>query len=216
MGEQHEVKTTREEHPLLAVVTHWVHLIAIGVLIWTGFFISLPFYSGSMANNRTFHLIFAWVLLSTATVRLYWAFVGFSAPPGSQQEIPDYKFFAPQAENRGKLLPTLQYYLFLRRTHPKTAKYNPLQKGTYIFWGSLIMVQAITGFELWTPTASFFSPLTYALGGPDNVRIIHYLIMWLFIVTVALHIYLVFVEVIREVPLMFWWHETASEREKRS
>ncbi len=216
MSEQREIKTTREEHPLPTVVTHWVHLVAVGVLIWTGFFISLPFYSGSMANNRTFHLIFAWVLLSTATVRLYWAFVGFSAPPGSQQEIPDYKFFAPQAENRGKLLPTLQYYLFLRRTHPKTAKYNPLQKGTYIFWGSLIVAQTITGFELWTPTASFFSPLTYALGGPDNVRIIHYLIMWLFIVTVALHIYLVFVEVIREVPLMFWWHETASEREKRS
>lgn len=200
---------TREEHPLVALVTHWVHLVAMAVLIFTGFFIHSPFYNGSMAVNKTFHLIFAWILIATGVVRIYWAFFGAgSAPCCKREKTPDYKFFFPQKENRGKLLPMIQYYLFLRPTHPRTAKYNPLQKGAYVFLIVLILIQMTTGFELWTPTASFFSPLTYLLGGPVTVRAIHYLVAWLFIAIIALHIYLAAAESLHEIPLMFWWRES--------
>lgn len=203
-----EHTTTREEHPLPAVIMHWAHLIALAVLIFTGFYIYSPFFAGFMATARSLHFVFMFVFIYVAIIRVYWAFVGRSAAPGERRTIRDIRFFLPQPENRGKLIETIKYYLFLRQTHPRTAKYNPLQKGTYIFWLVLVILQAITGFAIWTPTMEFFQPLTYVFGGLMMMRIIHYLIMWLFIVTVALHIYLTLVEALPELPLMFWWRES--------
>lgn len=208
--------TTREEHPRPAILMHWVHLVALAVLIWTGFFIRRPFYAGSMQLNRSLHLIFMWVLIFTAVVRVYYAFVGFSAAPGMRRRIRDYRHFGRQEENRGKFFEQIKYYLFLRRTSPRHGKYNTLQKGTYVFWLLLIAIQAITGLAIWTTTQRAFAPLTYALGGPAAIRTYHYWIMWIFIVTVAVHIYLSAVEAWRELPLMFFGIETGKPTEEES
>lgn len=195
---------------------HWVHLVSMVVLIFTGFYIHMPFFAGAMGVMRNLHFVFMFVLIFTALARVYWAFFGAgSATSASRRRIRDYKFFGPQAENRGQLWQTLKYYLFLRKTHPATGKYNPLQKITYVFWVPLIVVQAITGFALWTPTAGFYLPLTYALGGVSYMRVYHYLIMWVFLVTVAIHIYLSLAEAFWEFPLMFWWRESGTETERR-
>ncbi|MBS3909961.1 MAG: cytochrome b/b6 domain-containing protein [Actinobacteria bacterium] len=206
---------TREEHPLMAVVTHGVHLISMIVLIWTGFFIHSPFYQGSMIINKTFHTMFAFILIATGVVRMDWAFFGKgSAPSGGRAKIRDYKFFLPQKENRGKLLPMIKYYLFLRGTHPRTQKYNPLQKTAYVSLILFITVQIITGFSLLTATAQFFLPLTYLLGGTATVRSIHYLTMWGFIFITMIHVYLVLTETIHELPLMFLWREARVAEER--
>ncbi|HEY3374761.1 MAG TPA: Ni/Fe-hydrogenase, b-type cytochrome subunit [Candidatus Aquicultor sp.] len=210
-------RTTRQEHPLPAVIMHWTHLISMAILIFTGFYIHSSFFNGSMAVERQLHFIFAFVLIYVAIIRVYWAFFGHgSASQGSHVKERDYRFFLPQAQNRGKFGQTIRYYLFLRRTHPATAKYNPLQKGTYVFWLILIILQAITGFALWEPTMSFFSPLTNALGGLNWMRIGHYFITWIFIITIAVHIYLVLAEDIKQFPLMFWWRaqDTSPAKEK--
>lgn len=214
---EHEIKPfklgiskheTREEHPLMAVVTHWIHLISMIALIWTGFFIHSPFYQGSTIINKTVHTLFAFILIATGVVRMYWAFFGKgSAPCGGRAKIRDYKFFLPQKENRGKLVPMTKYYLFLRETHPRTFKYNPLQKTAYVSLIVFITVQIITGFSLLTATAQFFLPLTYLLGGTAMVRSIHYLTTWGFIFITMIHIYLAFTETIHELPLMFLWRE---------
>lgn len=196
--------TTREEHPVPAIIMHWLHLISMIVLIYTGFYIHRPFGPGSMDLMRTLHFIFMFVLILTAIARVYWAFFGRgSAMPGSRSRIRDYKHFGPSRENKGQALQTIKYYLFLRRTHPPAAKYNTLQKGTYFGWLLLIALQAITGFALWTNTDDFFRPLTYAIGGPMVMRAIHYIIMWLFIITTMIHIYLSVAEGWRQLPLMF-------------
>lgn len=200
--------TTREEHPWPAVAMHWIHLISIFVLTYTGFYIHGPFGPGSMTLMRTVHFFFMFVLIITALARIIWAFLGGSASQGSRTKIRDYKHFGYQRENRGKALETAKYYLFLRRTHPAGAKYNTLQKGTYLFWLLLIVLQAITGFALWTRTAEFFQPLTYLVGGPIAMRAIHYFIMWLFIVTTLVHIYLSIAEAPWQAPLMFFGRET--------
>lgn len=181
---------TVEEHPGWARVLHLLHLVSMFVLIITGFYISDPIIPGLMGVMRGGHLFFMWVLIITAIVRFIWAFVGRSAPLGSRDTIPDYKFFGPQRENRGTLGGTIAYYTFMRREAPEVYKYNGLQKGTYIFWLFLIIAQAITGLALWSTTENVFQPLTYAVGGPIMMRTIHYIIMWLFILTTAIHIYL--------------------------
>ena len=201
--------TTREEHPLPAVVLHAVHLVSMFVLIFTGFYIHYPFFAGAMAAMRTTHFVAMFVLIATTVLRVYWAFAGRgSADPGSRRRVPDWKHFAPETANRGQMIETLKYYLFLRKSHPRTAKFNTLQKATYILWLILIAIQAITGFAMWQPTASAFAPLTYAFGGVMQVRVEHYLVMWLFIVTTMIHIYLSVAEAWVQLPLMFAWRET--------
>lgn len=207
--------TTRAEHPLVAVITHWIHVVALVLLVFTGFEIHSPFVGGSLATNRFVHLTAAFVLVATGIVRVYWAFLGTgSANVGTTEKIRDCRFFCPDPINRAKTLQMVKYYLFMRRTHPRTAKYNPLQKAAYIALIVAILVQLNTGLMLWTPTAEFFAPVTYALGGPLYVRAIHYLAMWVFIIITAIHVYLTLAEATWEIPLIFAWRERPiAERE---
>ena len=202
---------THEEHPLPASLMHWTHLLSIVVLTFTGFYIHWPFFSGAMGVMRNLHFVFAFILVAVLVIRVYWAFFGAgSAPVGSHTKVRDYKFFGPQKENRGTFWGTLRYYLFLQKEAPSVSKYNGLQKGTYVFWGFLVIAQAITGFELWSPTAPALLPLTYALGGVLMVRMYHYLIMWVFIVTTLLHVYLALMHW-DEFMMMFFQHETKQQ-----
>lgn len=195
---------TSEEHPWPARVMHWLHLIAIFVLTYTGFYIHEPFGPGTMDLMRALHFMFMFILILVAIVRVYWAFLGRgSTGPGGRWQR-DYHHFGRSPENKGQFFETIKYYLFLRKTHPRSAKYNPLQKMTYVVWLLLIVLQAITGFAIWSNTAPAFWPLTYLIGGPQVMRMIHYLIMWLFIITTAIHIYLSAAEAPWQLPLMFW------------
>lgn len=210
--------TTREEHPAPARAMHWFHLVSIVVLIYTGFYIHKPFGPGSMDLMRMLHFVFMFVLIFTAIIRVYWAFFGRgSAGQGSRRRVADYKHFGYERANKGKFVETVKYYLFLRKMHPAGGKYNTLQKGTYLLWLFLIALQALTGFMIWTGvTAGAFLPLTDALGGLIVLRAIHYLLMWVFIITTLVHIYLSIAEAPWQAPLMFLGKESGTgETDKR-
>lgn len=208
---------TREEHPAPAVVMHWLHLVSIFVLVYTGFFIHDPFGPGTMDFMRGAHFVFMWVLIIVAIVRVIWAFAGAGSATGGERTLTkDYKHFGWQRENRGQFWQTIKYYLFLRRTHPHGAKYNPLQKMTYILWLLLILAQAITGFALYPATAALFKPLIYGVGGEMVMRSIHFTIMWLFIMTTALHIYLSAAEAPWQLNLMFFRREPDADTDVRA
>jgi Ni/Fe-hydrogenase 1 B-type cytochrome subunit len=199
---------TKQEHPLPAIFMHMSHVLSIFVLSFTGFYIHYPFFAGAMGIMRNTHFVFMFVLIFIALARVYWAFFGAgSAELGGTVKRRDYKFFGPQAENKGTMLGTIKYYTFLQKEAPPVSKYNGLQKGTYVFWLILIAAQAVTGFALWTPTAAIYLPLTYALGGVIVVRMLHYLIMWLFLITTAIHVYLAVMHV-DEFLMMFFHIET--------
>jgi Ni/Fe-hydrogenase 1 B-type cytochrome subunit len=207
--------TTRSEHPLTAIITHWIHIAALFTLIITGYWIYDPYAAWPFHTVRMVHLFAAFFLVATGVFRVYWAFLGSgSSDVGSAAKIRDWHFFFPQAENRGTLWPMIKYYLFLRKTHPCTAKYNPLQKIAYAFLGVAIFLDMLTGLAMWHVTAGFFQPLTYALGGTTAVRQLHFAAMWLFIVITAVHIYIVAIEAPWEIPLMFWWKEGAPVRQE--
>jgi Ni/Fe-hydrogenase 1 B-type cytochrome subunit len=184
------------------------------LLVLTGVYIDTPFrfFGLTMATAQWIHFVFMYVVLIVLAARVYWAFYG----PGSTTARAtraldrDYRNFAPQAANRGQTLETVKYYLFLRRTHPAGAKYNTLQKGTYVFWAVLLLVQAYTGFALYGPTynSPFFAFGTALVGGLGAMREMHYFIMWVFIITALVHVYLSVAEDAPALPLMFWWKET--------
>ncbi|MCL6093457.1 MAG: cytochrome b/b6 domain-containing protein [Actinomycetota bacterium] len=207
------VPPTRQEHPLPAVIMHAVHLVSLLVLIATGLYIWEPYYGGAMSVNRMLHFTFMWVFILTTIVRIYWSFFGGgTAAVGQRVKYRDFHWFWFHKGSGRALVDTIKYYLFLRKDYPQQMKFNPLQKLTYLFWILLIALAALTGLAIWEPAQAFFQPFTDFFGGLVVMRTIHYLITWVFICTVAVHVYLVFAEVIWEVPLMFAWREVGHKQ----
>lgn len=203
------VRTTREEHPLPAVLMHWAHAVAMLALIFTGFDLYNPFLTAPLGLMRMVHMVAAFVLLISVVVRTYWSFFGRgSAGGGSTRLVPDWTHFWPERANRGQTWQTIKYYLLLREAHPRGAKYHTLQKSVYVLWLLLIIVSALTGFALWGPTGTVLLPRAYAFGGPIWMRSIHYLVMWLFIVTLMVHVYLAITEATAQLSIMFLWKTT--------
>ena len=196
---------TPQEHPVTAMVLHWVHLISMFILIFTGIYIHNPWFLGAMGAMRQWHFVAMWVFILTTIVRIYWAFFGAgSADGGETVKVRDAKHFLPEKSNKGQFWPTLKYYVFLSKSHDEPAKYNSLQKWAYNAIPILVLLQALTGFAIYPPFMAFFAPMTAFLGGLSQVRMFHYLIMYLFIVFLMVHIYLSAVEEPQEFPAMFF------------
>ena len=83
----------RESHPLAFVVTHYINLVAMILLICTGFIIHYPFAPFlSMGVCRGVHIFCGFVLVINVIVRVILAFVIDAAPTnGTRQLQKEYK-----------------------------------------------------------------------------------------------------------------------------
>lgn len=199
----------REEHTIQARLYHWIHLISIVILAFTGFYIHWPFsfFGVTMATMRFLHFVFMYVVLLNLVLRVSYAILA----PGR-----DWHEFGLGAK-QWKMLPgSIAYYLFLRKSPPEgVGEYNPPQRLTYIIFALLLIPQALTGFAMYTPTASYFSWLITFLGGLANVKAWHYFIMWIFVVLVSVHIYLSLFEEFDEFKYMILSIEPKEANPKR-
>lgn len=187
----------KEAHPLPFVVTHYINLVSMILLILSGLYIHFPPFGGFMGIARGLHIFAGIVLVINCLVRVILAFVLDSAPaPGTRQMEKDYKSWLPQKDNKHQLIPWIKFYLFGKKEHPLSGKFNPLQKTAYILLPILILFMAFTGFCLWGKTMNFpiFLAFTNAVGGLMNVRIIHWFMMFVFIIFMMIHVYMAAVE----------------------
>jgi Ni/Fe-hydrogenase 1 B-type cytochrome subunit len=182
-----------KEWNLAYIVDHWVRVIALMVLIFTGFYIQWPFITGGpgsyiMAWMRFSHFIAAYVFVLGLLVRVYLAFRStFDA---------DWKDF--NVIQAIKNIPDIAgYYLFIKGTHKDYRKYNPMQALSYLFTGAMIIFSALTGFALYhgnvfgiIPAHSGFRWVITILGGESYTRMWHILTMWYFIIFLAIHVYM--------------------------
>lgn len=196
----------REAHPTLFVVTHWINLIAMIVLIVTGFSIHFPFWPEFMGIARGAHILFGFILFLNCIFRVVAAFFVKTSPTGgTRKQVKDYKTWLPQKDNRHQALEWIKYYLFLKKDHPLGAKLGVPQKISYLLIPVLIIVMFWTGLCLWGPTMNL-APMwatTDLVGGLMSMRIIHYFMMYIFIVFMFIHIYLANVEGFAPTALMF-------------
>lgn len=200
----------REAHPLPFVVTHWINLICMLLLILTGFYIHYPFVEGFMSVARGVHFFCAFAILVNLILRIILAFVIKSSPTGGTREVDtDYKNWLPQKDNRHQLGAWIKYYLFLKKDHPLGAKYGVPQKISYLAIPVFLIVIGFTGFCLYGPTTDWplFSGFTELVGGLMVVRIIHYFLMWVFIIFTLIHVYLANIEGLAPTKLMFFRKE---------
>lgn len=170
-------------HPLIARVLHWSWAVAILLLVLSGLYIHdpdwMPLFGaiGGMTTAKMIHFISMYVVIFVVIGRIYYAFAS-----------GDFKDLLVRPRDFLDMRRVGAYYLLLLKPKPDWGKYNPGQRLVYSFWVPLLIVQAITGFALYLmPT---FDWATSLLGGLVYVRVIHFIVTWIFISTVTLHIYM--------------------------
>ncbi len=204
----------REAHPLIFVITHWINLISMVMLAFSGFYIHYPFFDGFMGVARGMHFVAMYVLGINLTFRIIAAFFVKTAQDLDSREVDlDIKNWLPQEKNRHQFWETVKYYLFLRKEGVISAKYGSLQKIAYLATIPLTYLQGYTGFAIYAPTMDwpFFTAGLDLVGGPMNMRIIHYFGMWVFILFTMVHAYLANIYNFAPSKLIFLWKETVPE-----
>ncbi len=174
--------------PALPKVLHFQHVAAMIALAISGMYIRFPFFNYGRTGMRWVHYIAMIIVIINLVVRLWYAFA-------SRQR--DYKEFAVTKRDITTAPKVILYYIFVKPSKPHLGKYNVMQKGTYILFVPLLILQAITGLMLWRfqfPLIDMsFQQLVATLIGATNVwwvRTAHYVINWLFIILTTIHVYL--------------------------
>lgn len=181
-------------------IWHWLHALSILVLAVTGYLIANPLPSPEgeasenflMGNLRMVHFIAAYVFTIGFAVRIYWGFVG--------NKYSRELLYLPVWRGAWwrDLTEEVKYYLFLRREAPTNVGHNALaQSAMWVFNVLLGLFMIVTGFALygeglglgsWADT--WFGWAIPMLGGSQEVRMLHIVGMWLFIVFTIIHIYM--------------------------
>ncbi|MDH7577295.1 MAG: Ni/Fe-hydrogenase, b-type cytochrome subunit [Bacillota bacterium] len=168
-------------HTLAVRFFHWWNAVSIIMLILTGFYIHTPYgfpIFSSMDVARKIHFIFMYAVIAGLVGRLYYAFIS-----------GDSRNFKPRFRDIPNMIALMKYYTFLSDELPDWGeKYNPGQKMMYAGFVPLLIIQIVTGFILYWPTA--LNHWAVWLGGPIAVRYIHYIVAWVFVYCVAAHLYL--------------------------
>lgn len=188
------VKQMEDRHSIWIRLFHWINMIAITMLILTGFYIHAPQSFRLFSNMdiaRSIHFIMAYVLCISYVCRIYYAFVAHDAHNIIYDPIKDTK----------KMPSMIKYYLFLEDDHPFYGKYNPGQKGMYTGLIFMVLVMAITGFIMYKPLT--FGFMAGWMGGFLVVRMIHYIFTWLFVLCIMAHLYLDIAEGLPVLKSMF-------------
>jgi Ni/Fe-hydrogenase 1 B-type cytochrome subunit len=184
------------EHAIPATpkVIHFIHMVGIVLLAISGMYIRFPFFEGGRIGMRYLHYVMMIAVTITLFWRLWYAF--FS-------KAKDWREFAVGRKDMASLIAVAKFYAYLSNDKPHIAKYNVMQKLVYLIFLVLMFAQVFTGFALVvTPFIFGLSPrdllvgwwLGALLGSVDLagwwMRMIHYIINWLFIIMVTAHFYL--------------------------
>lgn len=181
-------------------LTHWVNVLSIVVLSFTGYYIGNPWILVSqrewygpyfMGNMRFIHFVFAFIFVASLALRTYWAFVG--------NEWASWRGLFPflTADGRKALIDALKYYAFLKREPPEVVGHNALAGLTYAVIVTLYFAQTFTGFALLglANTNGFWYSITgwsFSFVSAQTMRLAHHLIMWLLIAFALHHVYSAF------------------------
>ncbi|RDU71950.1 Ni/Fe-hydrogenase, b-type cytochrome subunit [Helicobacter aurati] len=198
------IKKELEQHLEFGGATrflHWVRAFMIIFLTASGFYIAYPFLqpdassepiSFLQAYSRAFHCIAGFVLICASIFRVYLFLFAKSSRPE--------RYSIGQVFNPLVWIKTIGAYLFIT-AHPHIkGAYNPLQFCTYLALGILTLVICLTGVSLYSHVyhdglgfimGSCFGWVEVVCGGLANVRAIHHIVTWVFIIFIPMHIYLV-------------------------
>ena len=185
-------------------IWHWVMMIAIFILIPTGYLIGSP-WSGPrgdaalsyfFGNVRVIHFCAGMIFAVAFAVRVYWAIVG--------NHHARAIFIPPVWSGRwwNGMFSQAKYYLFIKRESALWIGHNPLAQfamfAMYVLGSVVIIVTGLALYaEQWGWGSSwmqFFGWVFVLFGEPQMVRTVHHLAMWYLMIFAIVHMYMVFRE----------------------
>lgn len=177
---------------------HWIAAVSILVLAVTGLYIGRPYFAPApspttpylMGWIRFIHFAAAAALVATAIIRAYWLFAG-----NKFERLA--ALFPVRPRDWVNLVKQIKFYLLI---HPERAPryigHNPLQQLSYTAIYAVAALSVATGFALYGQSNpgglffQFFGWLGPALGGMQNVRFVHHVATWAFLIFIPIHVYL--------------------------
>ncbi|CAA6805443.1 MAG: Quinone-reactive Ni/Fe hydrogenase, cytochrome b subunit [uncultured Sulfurovum sp.] len=185
-------------------ILHWIRALVITGLIITGFYIADPFLSPEGSTDKllyaewtNWHIILGFILISSGMLRIYLFFFG----KDSEGELRSLK----DVFSIKSWITQLKSYFFIGELRKK-GFYGPLQFLTYFAIMVLVVVASVTGLILYVHVYhqgvggllyDSMRVLEAWMGGLANVRYIHHITMWGYLIFIPIHIYLVIWSAIR-------------------
>lgn len=174
-------------------LSHWVIVLSIAVLSFTGYYLYDPFIIARgrraflMGRMRFIHEIAAWFLIAAVLLRFYWFIKG--------NRWAYWRSFLPvDPWWRKGLIKQIKYYIFLSPHPDSEVGHNPLAALTYLAIYGLMVVEIATGLVLYnhilgSRLLGFFVNWIPNIVNIRYLREIHFLIMIAFFAFVIHHVY---------------------------
>lgn len=206
---------------------HWVTAISIVLLCVTGFLIGHPlhaFYAEQAYQQYWFgwvrfvHFASAFAVVAVSGMRLYWAFAG--------NKYAKWNNFLPLTKAQWLSIWELinVEVLQIRKTGRYHVGHNIMAATSYFLLLLAFIFQTMTGLALYSEMSTLrvshvFDWIVPLMGGDSNVRFWHHAFLWIFVLFMIVHVYLVFyddyVEAGGEMSAMVsGWKFKRDEREK--
>jgi thiosulfate reductase cytochrome b subunit len=187
-------------HPLVVRITHWINVLAILVMVTSGWRIYnasplFPFripneltLGGWLAGALQWHFAAMWLLVLNGLVYVV------------------YGIFS--GHFRGKLFPLTPRAVFRdvlealrgKLAHEDLSVYNAAQRAAYLAIILCGVVLVFSGLAIWKPVQ--LQEITAIFGGYEGARVVHFLAMALLVLIVLVHVLMVIL-VPRTLPTMF-------------
>ena len=173
---------------------HWGLVISLGVLSVTGYYIHDPFIVGQvqhpflMAWFRFVHESFGMILIALFLMRVY-LFFGGNRWVGWRQYVPYTK------AQFMEMIEVSKFYAFLRPTPISKIGHNAMAAFSYVGIYLLLLVEIVTGLVMfnWLRHSAILGPFVSWIPGLiriQNIRLIHFFLMFVFIAFGIFHIHL--------------------------
>ena len=180
------------QYPLRLV--HWGLVICIGALSFTGYYIHNPFIVGQtktpflMGWFRFVHEAFGMAFIAFFLLRLYLFFAG--------DRWTRWRAMVPLRREQWKeMIEVMKFYAFIRPTPVSKVGHNAMAAFSYIGIYALVLVEILTGLVMfnWLRHSPILTPLIGwipRLVNIQNIRLIHFFLMFVFIAFGIFHVHL--------------------------
>ncbi len=173
---------------------HWGMVISIGVLAFTGYYIQSPFIVGQvnypflMGWFRFVHEAFGMILIALFLLRIY-LFFGGNRWEGWRQYVPF------EAARWKEMWHMARFYLFILPKPISKIGHNALAALSYLGLYTLLFVEIVTGLVMFNvlrhgAILGFFVGWIPRVISLPNLRLIHFLLMFVFIAFGIFHVHL--------------------------
>lgn len=194
------MKKIVQKHPLLIRITHWLNVVFLSMMIWSGIliywsndiyklkignmtiikffpqwfykFFNIPF---RLAEGMSYHFTFMWFF--TINGLIYFSYLMFSK---------EYKLNFPNRRSFKESFQVLLHDLRLRKTAPPHKKYNAAQRVAYTVVLIMAILEVLTGLAIYKPVQ--LNWLCWLFGGYEWARAEHFIITILFVLFIVVHI----------------------------